>query len=516
MADTVQSNELSGSTLDGRWEVLERLAYESESVLYRARQIATERDVWLRVIEEGPPPGTERFDHWMSVVRTAVSLRHPNTLATLGSGATQNGEFYIITDPVPGESLRAKLDREGTLALDDAARILGDVCLSLTEAHSIGVFHGALCPRSVHLSTGEDGSDHTLVADYGVARLLSRRARAETDTLPGIDPAEYRAPEVDDDEENTSARSDIYSLAVVLLESMLGRQGTGGKKWVSSLWEVEGGATAPAIVDNLLAGALARSPASRIPSAGLFRERLVETRGDQPLAGGTVPFRRLATYRTALENFEEEEQAEAAADRANAIASAALPSEAESQRLRRHRNERIVLLSTIGVLLICVTFLGVQLLEKASTTGYQKAAERAAGENQSLRTGVKVDMPSAEDALSSLAPDTVEPSAPAPVPDTLATPDTAPDAATERAPDTATERAPDTVSDTAPATDGATATAPTSTKATDSRVPPASTKRPTRPKKPDKSDSRAKVDKPASPKKPRVKKPKVDLEDPDF
>ena len=189
-----------------------RLARELEaggmSRLFLATDVRLKRDVVVKVL---PPDlvseaSTSRFKR---EIELTVRLQHPHILPILTSGEFEDGLFYI-TPYIQGESLRARIEREGKLPLDDILRILKDVSGALAFAHQRGIVHRDIKPGNILLSDG-----HAILADFGIARAVSTTATplTESGVAPGT-PA-YMAPELPTDE-----RADVYALGVVAYEML--------------------------------------------------------------------------------------------------------------------------------------------------------------------------------------------------------------------------------------------------------------------------------------------------------
>ncbi len=180
------------------------------SRLFLATDLRLKREVVVKVL---PPDlvsvaSTSRFKR---EIELTVRLQHPHILPILTSGEFEDGLFYI-TPYIQGESLRARIERERKLPLDDILRILKDVSGALAFAHQRGIVHRDIKPGNILLSDGQ-----AILADFGIARAVSTTATPLTDSgvAPGT-PA-YMAPELPTDE-----RADVYALGVVGYEMLSG------------------------------------------------------------------------------------------------------------------------------------------------------------------------------------------------------------------------------------------------------------------------------------------------------
>ena len=183
--------------------------------------VATETALGRKVVVKVLPPemgAGVNADRFRREIQLAASLQHPHIVPLLHAG--RQAELLYYTMPlVEGESLRAKLAREGELPIGEAVRILRDVVDALAYAHAHGVVHRDIKPDNV-LITGH----HAVVTDFGVAKALSEATGEHSLTSIGValgTPA-YMSPEQAAGEQ-VDHRADIYSLGVLAYEVFAGR-----------------------------------------------------------------------------------------------------------------------------------------------------------------------------------------------------------------------------------------------------------------------------------------------------
>ncbi|WP_411280983.1 serine/threonine-protein kinase, partial [Gemmatimonas sp.] len=132
------------------------------ATVYLARDLKHERDVAIKVLkpELGAVLGVERFN---SEIRVTANLQHPNLLPLFESGEAGGLLFYVMPF-VDGETLRARLEREKQLPVEEAVRLSVAIAQALDYAHRRGVIHRDLKPENILLADGQP-----LVADFGIA-----------------------------------------------------------------------------------------------------------------------------------------------------------------------------------------------------------------------------------------------------------------------------------------------------------------------------------------------------------
>jgi serine/threonine-protein kinase len=253
------------------------------SRLFLARDRSLNRQVVIKVL---PPELTHEVSAARFVRESQVTaqLQHPHVLPILAAG--QRGDFlYYIMPYVPGESLRARLRREGRLESHDAVRILCEIADALAYAHGEGVIHRDIKPENILLE-----GKHAVVADFGIAHALQagddagHRLTASGMALGTIG---YMAPEQAAGERLVDGRADIYALGIVAYEILTGRapfEATNAQALlVAHLTEeaepvARGRPDIPRVVSDAIAKAMAKKPEDRWQTADAFRDALEEGR----------------------------------------------------------------------------------------------------------------------------------------------------------------------------------------------------------------------------------------------
>jgi tetratricopeptide (TPR) repeat protein len=273
------------ATLGDRYEVIRLVGEGGMARVYLAQDLRHARQVALKVLrpEIGATLGADRF---LREIRIIAGLQHPNILPLFDSGATSRGEsgvdgLWFVMPYVQGESLRARLQREGGLPLEEALRIARDVASALDYAHARGVVHRDIKPENILLSDG-----HAFVADFGVARAVDL-AGAQGATAIGLamgTPA-YMSPEQAAGASDLDGRSDVYSLACMIYEMLAGAVPFGGQtpREIMARHALDPTPSIRAVrqdlapsIDLALAKGLAKAPAERPATAtellGLFAQ----------------------------------------------------------------------------------------------------------------------------------------------------------------------------------------------------------------------------------------------------
>ena len=188
------------------------------SRVFLAVETALGRHVVVKVLPPEMAAGVN-IERFRREIQLAASLQHPHIVPLHAAG--QSGDIFYYTMPlVEGESLRAKLAREGELPVGEVIRVLRDVVDALAYAHAHGVVHRDIKPDNILLS-----GNHALVTDFGVAKAVSAASGSSSLTSLGValgTPA-YMAPEQAAADPHVDHRADLYAVGAVAYEMLCGR-----------------------------------------------------------------------------------------------------------------------------------------------------------------------------------------------------------------------------------------------------------------------------------------------------
>lgn len=263
--------------LQDRYRIERELGAGGMAIVYLANDLKHDRKVALKVLrpELGAVLGPERF---LAEIRVTANLQHPHLLPLFDSGEA-DGLLYYVMPYVDGESLRAKLEREKELPVDEAVRIARAVASALDYAHRNGVVHRDLKPENILLHDGEP-----VVADFGIALAVSNAGGERlTRTGSSLGTPQYMSPEQATGDRPVDARADIYSLGAVVYEMLAGEPPHTGSTAQAMLAMAlterprrlrTRRPAVPENVDSAVQRALERVPADRFPMPGEFSKAL--------------------------------------------------------------------------------------------------------------------------------------------------------------------------------------------------------------------------------------------------
>jgi serine/threonine protein kinase len=206
----------------GRFRIECEIGTGGMGTVYRAAHLGLERPVAVKIIKPEYASDPDVADRFMREARTMAKLRHPHAAMIFDAGNLPDGRHFIIMEFVEGQTLSEILESEGRFTPERAVRIAADICDVLAEAHNLGIVHRDLKPSNIMLN--ERG---VCVLDFGVAKVLATSADAtHTHATTGsgviVGTPRYMSPEQCLGQ-RIGARSDLYSLGVLLYEMLAGR-----------------------------------------------------------------------------------------------------------------------------------------------------------------------------------------------------------------------------------------------------------------------------------------------------
>ncbi|HEX5071278.1 MAG TPA: protein kinase [Vicinamibacterales bacterium] len=300
----------------GPYAILRVLGQGGMATVYLADDAKHGRKVAIKVMrpEAVAAIGAERFTR---EIETVARLSHPHILPLYDSGSA-DGQLFFVMPYVEGDSLRARIDRERQLPIDDALDIARAVAGALGHAHQQGLVHRDVKPENVLLSDGI-----ALVADFGVARAAGRTIESHAETQAGfqaltrqgivLGTPKYMAPEQAFGDQPVDGRADLYALGCVLYEMLAGQPPFTGPTVqalllrhahdpVPPITSLRPGV--PESIRHIIEKLLAKSPADRFATAAECIEALAAARSAgtgaiaAPLSSGVtvavLPFENLS------------------------------------------------------------------------------------------------------------------------------------------------------------------------------------------------------------------------------
>ena len=206
----------------GRFRIEREIGTGGMGTVYLATHLGLERPVAVKIIRREFAGDADVADRFLREARTMAKLRHPNAAMIFDAGNLPDGRHFIVMEFVEGETLSQALAREGRFSAGQAVSIATQICDVLEEAHRLGIVHRDLKPSNILL-----GKRGVCVLDFGVAKVLASSAEstathASTGSGQVVGTPRYMSPEQCLGQ-RVGARSDLYSLGVLLYEMLAGR-----------------------------------------------------------------------------------------------------------------------------------------------------------------------------------------------------------------------------------------------------------------------------------------------------
>ena len=230
--------------------------------VYRAKQIALERDVAIKILPRELNRDASFRSGFAAEAKAMAKLNHPNLIGVYDFGEVE-GMLFLVMEFVAGPSLHQVANGKAIL-VDETAKLMSAVCLGLAHAHENGILHRDIKPANILL----DLQHNPKIGDFGLARPIGVTAKADEE-IYGT--PHYTAPEVVDNPRNVDARADIFSLGVVLHELLTGKLPAVDPRLPSVI------SGCPTAFDSIVHRATHPNPAFRYPDVSTMGRDLAET-----------------------------------------------------------------------------------------------------------------------------------------------------------------------------------------------------------------------------------------------
>jgi len=275
-----------GNTI-GSYKVTEKIGEGGMGSVYKGVDLMLEREVAIKALRPELARQPDIVERFRAEAVTLAKLNHPN-IATLFSFLRQGDDFFMVMEFVRGETLDSALRRSGGMSVERAVPLFCQALEGIDHAHRFGIIHRDIKPANMMLTAsppvpGAVATGSIKVMDFGIARVLGSARMTRQGNVIGT--VEYMSPEQVRGQE-TDARSDIYSLGILLYEMLTGRVPFHSeseyelmrsqcddappppREFVSSI---------PLPIEQAIMRALAKNPEARFQSAGELRAALLGT-----------------------------------------------------------------------------------------------------------------------------------------------------------------------------------------------------------------------------------------------
>lgn len=290
MAIPVTHTNLTGKTLEGRYEIVKKIGEGGMSFVYLATDVATRERYAIKVLSAALSHDANAMARLRREASLGMRLAHPNVCHIIRLGETEDGLVYVVMPFVDGEILADRTNRLGRIPLADVASLIVDMAAGLNVAHELKIVHRDLKPENVMVCRGSNG-DYAVVLDFGLAKERKAGAELQKLTATGIilgtpefmSPEQLRGRPLD-------ARTDIYSLALMAYEMLTGKLPFSGRTQQemmiarlrsdpTPLRKLRPELEFSEAVERVLSKALARNPEDRYQTTLEFADAFSEAAG---------------------------------------------------------------------------------------------------------------------------------------------------------------------------------------------------------------------------------------------
>lgn len=279
--------ELTGKLIAEKYRVDAYLGPAGLGELYRGINTLLDKPVSISILTAG----SDLADRFFSEAKAAAKVDHRNVLNLVDFG-TYDGTSYAVYEAANGETLAEALKREERLPADMSVEIARQIAAGLGAAHAAGIVHGNLTPANVLAFSSEPGAASVKVFGFSTANAI-------TDDTALQDPARfaYLSPEQCSGAEVIDARTDLYSLGVILFEMLAGERPFMGETptevMMRHIEEPPPPLSAfrqdlPESLEPVILRALAKDPDARYHTAGEFASDLDLAMAGQPIAAAAA------------------------------------------------------------------------------------------------------------------------------------------------------------------------------------------------------------------------------------
>lgn len=287
----IMTDQLIGKVLADKYQIISLLSENAHGNFYRGTHVSMDKPISIKVLPSALRSDETAVKSFADEARAISRISHPNILNVTDYGSDKDGTIFIVYDDASGETLKDLIIQNGKLSLSRANNIIQQTASALSVAHDNKIVHRNLTSEDILVKQTANGADEVKILNFGSSQIYDA---SDFDEINSARTVEYFAPE-QSDSAKTDARSNVYSLGVILYEMLAGEVPFTADNPTDVLLKHREQMPSPlsafrkdlpAEVEQVLLTALAKNPDSRYQSASDFADALnaaTSTSVGQPL-----------------------------------------------------------------------------------------------------------------------------------------------------------------------------------------------------------------------------------------
>lgn len=274
MVINMPTDDLRAGATFGRYKIIREMGRGGMGAVYEAQHIKLGKRFALKVLISDAPQSNQR-ERFLREARVVARMVHDN-IVKVSDYDVCDGRPFLAMEYLEGEDLEAMLAREGVLAPERIAELIVPILSAISAAHAKGIVHRDLKPANIFLARGSDGSVTPKVLDFGISKIIQGDDEAKlTATGLMMGSAHYMSQEQAQDAKTADARSDQFSIGVILFECATGKKPFDGATPLSIVLKiVDGRYVLPRVLrpellprfEDIVVRAMQNQPSQRFPS----------------------------------------------------------------------------------------------------------------------------------------------------------------------------------------------------------------------------------------------------------
>ncbi len=278
---------LIGQTLAGKYRIEQLIKTGGMGSVYRGKHVLMDKTVAIKVLRPALAGDDAVVARFSREAKAASKISHPHAVNVTDFGEAENGVVFLVMDYLDGRTLKEVISADGPLPIDRAVEIVRQVAGALDAAHAQGVIHRDLKSENIML-VRHNGDEWAKVLDFGIAKIRVPEGGHDAEITQAnlvVGTPQYMSPEQCSQSGALDARSDVYSLGIIVYEMLTGRVPfTGESATAIMMKQVQDSpplissvrSDLPAGVAAVIKRALAKQPIDRFQSAGELSAALAE------------------------------------------------------------------------------------------------------------------------------------------------------------------------------------------------------------------------------------------------